>query len=114
MIDTKMMRFTFGHRDYDQVHYPLCEQNHINCAILALCNELDAEREKKRWIPVGERLPDVLQEELLAYYIDSFGDRNIASGCTYFGNLIFTDDDGYDLTDVSHWRTLPEPPEEQK
>ena len=49
MIDTKMMRFTFGHRDYELTHYPLCEQNHINCAILALCNELDAEREKNRW-----------------------------------------------------------------
>lgn len=72
---------------------------------------LAAEREKHRWIPVGERLPEMGDFVMVWFDVD---DGNGARGVmTYRGD----DDmwgDNYANKHVTHWRPLPEPPEEEK
>ena len=74
--------------------------------------ELEAEnaalREANRWIPVGERLPEEGQE------CDILFDKPVyANGCRagicseYWGKLGFS-------RDITHWRPLPAPPEEEQ
>lgn len=69
--------------------------------------ELDAEREKQRWIPCNERLPEkdasciVVLRDDLGEWLDTR---------IYLGEPI-----GWDLYSsvAIYWRPLPEPPEEQ-
>lgn len=88
--------------------------------------ELDAERERNRWIPVGERLPENNTEVLLLAHVRSFEDWTKRRTRIFLGShnnktwicdgdMIFNGVNRiYDYASVTHWRPLPEPPEEQQ
>ena len=65
-----------------------------------------------RWIPVGERLPDDETELLVA-----FEDRSLGVAFAVFHHLDendgpkWTDGNGVELKEPTHWMPLPDPPE---
>jgi hypothetical protein len=65
-----------------------------------------------RWIPVSERLPDDQTELLVA-----FEDKTLGVGFSVFHHIDeneqpkWTDGNGCELKQPSHWMPLPEPPE---
>lgn len=67
---------------------------------------------ERRWIPVDERLPDDEAEALIA-----FEDRSIGVAYAVFhhveedGSQKWTDGNGFELKQPTHWMPLPEPPE---
>jgi|LakMenE18May11ns_1017448.scaffolds.fasta_scaffold9739400_3 hypothetical protein len=67
---------------------------------------------ERRWIPVSERLPDDEAEALIA-----FEDRSIGVAYAVFhhveedGSQKWTDGNGFELKQPTHWMPLPEPPE---
>ena len=95
----------------------------------ALRAELAALREQKRWIPVGERLPEDGEEVIVAlFYEDAFdvweGDKTakklenndvIVSICAYRHNGKWLMGPREEIDEayakITHWRPLPEPPE---
>lgn len=68
------------------------------------------------WISVDERLPDIRDDSVLAYFIsggidmvhieDYFGD--ITAGQAEDGTQLYTK--YYKQVGITHWRELPEPP----
>lgn len=90
-------------------------ERHIMCKDNArLRAELDAEREKQRWIPVGERLPE--DNERVEFWDD---EPSLSTGTHVKQEPQWWSDDGcsyygYAYKHVTHWRPLPEPPEEQQ
>ena len=68
-----------------------------------------------RWIPVGERLPDDETELLVA-----FEDRSLGVAFAVFHHLDendgpkWTDGNGIELKQPTHWMPLPAPPEAQR
>lgn len=68
--------------------------------------ELAALKEQRRWIPVGERLPDDNAEVLF------YGHHNcITLGYYHHEKWYFDTGWEFDLGTVTHWQPLPEPPE---
>lgn len=65
-----------------------------------------------KWIPVAERLPDDETELLVA-----FEDRSLGVAFAVFHHLDehegqkWTDGNGFELKQPTHWMPLPEPPE---
>ena len=76
--------------------------------------ELDAERERNRWIPVSEKLPED-EENVLVNITEVDGSPVIDFGYYTPGNNAF---EGWQTNyfmafgKVTHWRPLPEPPEQ--
>ena len=71
--------------------------------------ELARLREAARWIPVGEKLPDTVDPVLMWYFygisrVGTYGDGEWRNSENYY---IAPDE-------ITHWRPLPEPPEEVK
>lgn len=132
MIDTTRMRAALvnGYMYVGGTYDAALEYEHYEGAILALCDEvdrlraeLDAERERNRWIPVGERLPENNTEVLLLAHVRSFEDWTKRRTRIFLGShnnktwicdgdMIFNGVNRiYDYASVTHWRELPEPPE---
>jgi hypothetical protein len=59
-------------------------------------------RDERRWIPVGERMPEVKQEVLAS----SNGEVTCA---VYLGDTLF--DTPWGVGTSTHWQPLPTPPE---
>ena len=73
--------------------------------------ERDALREKQRWIPVTERLPE-RDVQVLGWYKDNPFSQYRPEVVAWNGNgWVFVYAHRY-VTDVTHWMTLPEPPKE--
>jgi len=70
--------------------------------------ELAAMKEAERWIPVGERLPNL--RCFVLFVAEYFGEKTLFHGARY-------KDGWYSVgsvechCDVTHWRPLPAPPE---
>jgi hypothetical protein len=83
--------------------------NGLKSKVTRLQSELDAEREKHRWIPVEERLPDEGKDVIV-------GGRNF-TGCMsldYGGTTLWRNSVGWLYADITHWQPLPQPPEDDK
>ena len=79
----------------------------IEDALNARIAELE---EKQRWIPVGERLPEITVPVLFLADWDA-----IYEGCIYDGKTItLYYFDNYQDSDITHWMQLPELPEVQE
>ena len=65
-------------------------------------------REERRWIPVGERLPEKYQRVLVAFTPDSRGVVEVCEAVHDFGSDFETDKGCYEC---SHWMPLPPGPE---
>ena len=86
--------------------------------ILERSEDADAieELSKPKWIPVTERLPDNIGEEVLVCNEDyGKSDLGFATVAVYNGNgwLECWDRKMY-LASITHWMPLPEPPEKEK
>ena len=62
-----------------------------------------------RWIPVGERLPEMGARVMVGHAVDGWvgiGERVLT------GTYLHWEDDGEDLHEPTHWMPLPSPPGE--
>ena len=71
--------------------------------------------EQQRWIPVSKRLPEkdtTKQWEMYECLLDRHGDILVAP--LWFENGLWLSQSRTDYSDyVTHWRPLPQPPEEE-
>ena len=65
-------------------------------------------REERRWVPVGERLPEKYQRVIVAFTPDSRGVVEVCEAVHDFGSDFETDAGCYEC---SHWMPLPPGPE---
>ncbi len=72
------------------------------------CDEIARLREDRRWVPVGERLPERYQSVLVAITPDSKGRVEVCEAVHWKGSDFETDKGNYDC---SHWMPLPPGPE---
>ena len=115
MIDTKRIR-----ERYERImpnpnpYHDGAEYEYTYHAIMKLCDELDAEREKNRWIPVSERLPEDERYRLVSATYPGLG-KVMYIMFYHIYNELWYDKDGYSSRDVTitHWKETPEHPEEQ-
>jgi len=63
--------------------------------------------EERRWVPVGERLPEKYQSVIVALTPDSRGRVEICEAVHWKGNDFETDKGNYEC---SHWMPLPPGP----
>ncbi len=80
----------------------------------ALRAELAAMRERERWIPVGERLPDIPDNLRFRKSVITRDDDGYMTVASYrlFDNKWYCDYSDTVLYHVTHWHELPQPPEE--
>jgi regulator of replication initiation timing len=94
---------------YDSIDAFIKLNDKLKSELSSLKAELDKEREKHRWIPVTELLPNK-DEYVLVYstqmgiHEDKFTGRRINGQPEFYGNRR-----EYDMG-VTHWQTLPSPP----
>jgi hypothetical protein len=65
-------------------------------------------REERRWVPVGERLPEKYQIVIVALTPDSKGRVEVCEAVHWIGSDFETDKGNYEC---SHWMPLPPGPE---
>lgn len=92
-----------------------CQENLLNKAAESI-ERLTAEnaelREKPRWIPVAERLPE-RDVQVLGWYKDNPFSQYRPEVVAWNGNgWVFVYAHRY-VTNVTHWMSLPEAPEEE-
>ena len=91
-----------------------CQENLLDKAAEAierLTDENAALREKQRWIPVAERLPE-RDVQVLGWYKDNPFSQYRPEVVAWNGNgWVFVYAHRY-VTNVTHWMPLPEAPEE--
>ena len=76
-----------------------------------LRDEIARLREERRWIPVGERLPEKYQRVIVAFTPDSRGVVEVCEAVHGFGSDFETDKGCYEC---SHWQPLPPGPETEE
>jgi len=95
-------------------------EDELRAEIASLKAELAAEREKNRWIPVGDRLPEVgvkvnvlyrggkrVETGMIKWLTDIYDDGTVKFVVFETGNTIhFTS-----RQSITHWMPLPVPPE---
>ena len=79
--------------------------NELNMQNTALRAELAGLKDKMRWIPVGERLPDD-NDDVLVWRVEGYHEIGCHSSGLWWGGT-FMDEAIY----ITHWMPLPEPPE---
>ena len=95
--------------------WPSCDVNKVGMDAADLIERLTAEnaalREKQRWIPVTERLPE-RDVQVLGWYKDNPFSQYRHEVVAWNGNgWVFVYAHRY-VTNVTHWMPLPEAPEE--
>lgn len=73
-----------------------------------LRSEIARLREERRWVPVGERLPEKYQSVIVALTPDSKGRVEVCEAVHWKGSDFETDRGNYEC---SHWMPLPPGPE---
>ena len=73
--------------------------------LIRLTAELAGLKDKMRWIPVGERLPDN-NDDVLVWRVEGYHEIGCHSSGLWWGGT-FMDEAIY----ITHWMPLPEPPE---
>ena len=96
--------------------WPSCDVNKVGMDAADLIERLTAEnaelREKPRWIPVAERLPE-RDVQVLGWYKDNPFSQYRPGVVAWNGNgWVFVYAHRY-VTNVTHWMPLPEAPEEE-
>ena len=95
-------------------------------ALLAVTAERDALKERTRWIPVGERLPEYDPNKgANAYWVAKktrngewqiklalYSDYGYAASVDIPENVTWRDYDFCQITNVAYWMSLPEAPKE--
>jgi hypothetical protein len=75
--------------------------------VSALRSEIARLREERRWVPVGERLPEKYQIVVVALTPDSKGKVEVCEAVHWKGSDFETDRGNYEC---SHWMPMPLPP----
>ena len=92
-------RDLFGSQDRDE-HSEDCAYIHPHCLIDGLVKEIARLREERRWVPVGERLPEMLQNVLVC------SSRGIhCASLDSRGQWL--DEDENPGKKITHWQPLP-------
>ena len=87
-------------------HSEDCAYIHPHCLIDGLVKEIARLREERRWIPVGERLPDE-PRRMLAFVPSVYGPQ-----VAFVSNGKWQDGTEYSIGGrVTHWQPLPPGPE---
>ncbi len=90
----------------------LVEERRSISTLLQKVESLEADnnrlREERRWVPVGERLPEKYQTVLVALTPDSKGRVEVCEAVHWKGSDFETDKGNYEC---SHWMPLPPGPE---
>ena len=100
---------------------PICDNKPANCDCTAKereqfdeIHELQAEiarlREERRWVPVGERLPELDSSVLVAWGYPEDEEQTVSQAWHYHLGL-FTNLEDMEFHGVSHWQPLPPGPE---
>jgi hypothetical protein len=98
----------------DFTHMPHHAQEH---EVKQIARELLAARERERWIPVSERLPEDAKDVLVLAHWERKDNRGIVDSLAH---VAWLDGDGYWYINsqtmlrrdaVTHWRPLPPSPE---
>ena len=90
-------------------HGEECHRWHLKCLVTRLADEVERLREERRWVPVGERLPDDLRRVMvMAPGLYGAQVAWILNGKWHDG--IGYPDDAIDGR-VTHWQPLPPGPE---
>jgi hypothetical protein len=71
------------------------------------CDEIARLREERRWVPVGERLPEKYQSVIVALTPDNKGRVEVCEAVHWKGSDFETDRGNYEC---SHWMPMPLPP----
>jgi hypothetical protein len=111
----------------DGSHFPGCEESHWDCRIKKLEAEVERLREAQRWIPVGERLPELGSGGIASTYVEVVyrvldGRMYLRGSFQYWrdygwlyefknGEPITFEDWGYVVDFWKPFSPLPEPPE---
>lgn len=94
------------HRKHDEG----CHKRHRECLVKRLVEEVDRLREERRWIPVGERLPEEGVEVL--WWCDSDDqDRGVYVGKRDRSLIVWGSHEWFIDADFTHWQPLPPGPE---
>lgn len=72
-------------------------------------NEIARLREERRWIPVGERLPELRSRVLVAWGYEEDHEQSVSQAWHDRPGL-FTDQEDEEFPGVTHWQPLPAPP----
>jgi hypothetical protein len=85
----------------------LMEHDKVRDLLIDCRAEIARLREERRWIPVGERLPDRYRSVIVALTPDIRGKVEVCEAAHYEGSDFETE---YGVYECSHWMPLPAPP----
>lgn len=107
LADARQWLDTHGRLENIGTHGEECHRWHLPCLVTRLAAEIARLREERRWVPVGERLPEKYQIVIVALTPDSKGRVEVCEAVHWKGSDFETDRGNYEC---SHWMTMPLPP----
>jgi hypothetical protein len=101
-----------------RTHDSECYKRHLECLVSRLADEIARLREERRWVPVGERLPEIGTDVLAMGSEGVFQCRCILCGDSRRWEPLCLDYHGCGCCgggnpNVTHWMPLPPGPEGQ-
>lgn len=97
------------HRDGCTFHSDCPSEAETFDEVSALRAEVARLREERRWIPVGERLPEVDSEVLVAWSYEEDKEQVVSQAWrNHLGKFVSLED--IEFFGVTHWMPLPAPP----